>query len=126
MNSKVAKELLHIQSWLSIASVIVAQGHDHYVVDNVAQEAGDSLLIKLGEAAKRLAAHGVEAPKDVDWSDAAKTREKIAHHYSVIDREMTWMTLSVSLPQWQDALAPLFDEASAALGLAEGKRKRTE
>lgn len=95
----------------------MAKGHDAYAADEIAQEAGDSLMIKIGEAAKTLAAHGLEAPDGVSWSDAAKNREKLAHHYSITDREVTWQTLSVSLPAWEDALAPLFAQASATLNL---------
>jgi uncharacterized protein with HEPN domain len=32
----------------------------------------------------------------VSWSDAARNREKLAHHYSITDREVTWETLSES------------------------------
>jgi uncharacterized protein with HEPN domain len=53
------------------------------------------VLIKLGEAAKILAERGLQAPVGINWRDAAKQREKLAHHYSVIDREVTWQTLSV-------------------------------
>jgi uncharacterized protein with HEPN domain len=117
MEIRVAKELLHIQRWLGIAASIVASGHDAYASDEVAQEAGDSLMIKIGEAAKTLAARGLEAPDGVSWSDAAKNREKLAHHYSITDRGVTWQTLSVSLPEWGISLAPLFAQASAALDL---------
>lgn len=117
MEIRVAKELLHIQRWLALAATIVANGKSSYDTDEVAQEAGDSLMIKLGEASKTLAARGVQEPNGVSWSDAAKNREKLAHHYSVIDRDITWQTLSVALPWWEKALAPLFAEAEVALGL---------
>lgn len=116
MDMRVAKELLHIQRWMEIAETIVARGKDAYDADEVAQEGGDSVMMKIGEAAKTLAARGLAAPDGVSWSDAAKNREKIAHHYSVIDREVTWQTLSVSIPAWSEALEPLFSEAVATLG----------
>lgn len=116
MEVRVAKELLHIQRWLKVGATIVARGKESYEADEVAQEAGDSVMIKLGEAAKILAARGLEAPVGVSWADAAKNREKLAHHYSITDREVTWQTLSVSLPKWATALTPLFSEAAAALG----------
>lgn len=115
MEARVAKELLHIRRWLKVAATIVARGKESYDADDVAQEAGDSVMIKLGEAAKILAARGLDAPVGVSWSDAAKNREKLAHHYSITDREVTWQTLSVSLPKWATALTPLFSEAAAAL-----------
>ena len=121
MELRVAKELLHIQHWLVLAQAIVAQGKEAYADDELAQEAGDSLMIKIGEAAKTLAARGLEAPEGVSWSDAAKNREKLVHHYQVTDREVTWQTLSVSLPGWASALAPLFEEAASTIsGLASG------
>jgi len=121
MELRVAKELLHIQHWLELAQAIVAQGKEAYADDELAQEAGDSLMIKIGEAAKTLAARGLEAPEGVSWSDAAKNREKLVHHYQVTDREVTWQTLSVSLPGWASALASLFEEAASTIsGLASG------
>jgi uncharacterized protein with HEPN domain len=79
-------------------------------------------MIKIGEAAKTLAASGLAAPAGVSWSHAAKNREKLAHHYSITDREVTWQTLSASLPAWATALAPMFAEAAAMLdaGDADG------
>lgn len=117
MEVRVAKELLHIQRWLEVVALIVAKGKESYDADEVAQEAGDSLMIKIGEAAKTLVARGLEAPAGVNWSDAAKNREKLAHHYSITDREVTWLTLSVSLRKWAIALAPLFTQAAARLDL---------
>ena len=116
MEIGVAKELLHIQHWLEVAASIVSKGKGGaYGADEIAQEAGDSLMIKIGEAAKTLASRGFEAPAGVSWSDAAKNREKLAHHYSITDRTVTWQTLSVSLPAWQVALVPLFSAASATI-----------
>lgn len=51
MELRAAKELLHIQRWLAVAASIVANGKNVYEADEVAQEAGDSLMIKIGEAA---------------------------------------------------------------------------
>lgn len=115
MEVRIAKELLHIQRWLDIVSSIVDDGKAAYDRDPVAQEAGDSLMIKIGEASKYLAASGTVAPTGVNWSDAAKNREVLAHHYSTVDRNLTWQTLSVSLPEWQRALAPLFVEAAEVI-----------
>ncbi|MCO5294545.1 MAG: DUF86 domain-containing protein [Homoserinimonas sp.] len=115
MEIRIAKELLHIQHWLELAESIVARGKVAYDADEVVQEAGDSLMIKIGEAAKTLATRGLEAPAGMSWSDAAKNREKLAHHYSIIDRELTWQTLSVSLPEWAGSLAPLFSDAAEVI-----------
>lgn len=115
MELRVAKELLHIKRWLGVVESIVDGGKAAYDRDPVAQEAGDSLMIKIGEASKYLAARGIGAPQGVKWSDAAKNREVLAHHYSTVDRNLTWQTLSVSLREWQTALAQLFAEAKEVI-----------
>ncbi|MGK0740274.1 hypothetical protein ACSHWG_00070 [Leucobacter sp. Z1108] len=56
MELRVAKELLHIQRWLSVAASIVDRGKAAYDADEVAQEAGDSIMIKIGEAAAAIEA----------------------------------------------------------------------
>ena len=53
MERKAAKELLHIQGWLERVDEIVRRGKDAYLDDALLQ-AGDSLMMKLGEAANRL------------------------------------------------------------------------
>lgn len=74
IDRKVAKELLHIRDWLNRADDIVARGRDDYEADALLQEAGDSLMMKLGEAAGRLAKAGVEPPQGVEWTDAIANR----------------------------------------------------
>lgn len=54
MEIRFAKELLHIRRWLGIAASIVANGRDAYETDAVAQEAGDSLMIKRARLTRHL------------------------------------------------------------------------
>lgn len=66
MNSQAAKELLHIHGWLTRMAEIVRRGEAAYLDDELLQEAGDSLMMKLGKAANRLSRLGVLAPDGVD------------------------------------------------------------
>ena len=66
MDRKGAKELLHIQGWLERVDEIIRRGDEAYLVDDLLQEAGDSLMMKLGEAANRLSRLGVLAPEGVE------------------------------------------------------------
>ncbi len=50
MERRTAKELLHIESWLAHVEEIVRRGRRAYLDDVLLQEAGDSLMMKLGEA----------------------------------------------------------------------------
>ena len=47
-------------------------------------------------------------------------RNFIIHQYDQINRELTWLTLSVDLPAWRKSLARLVDEARAALDADTG------
>lgn len=115
MNRKAAKELLHIRSWLLRVDQIVKRGKERYVADELLQEAGDSLMMKLGEAANRLSRLGVLAPNGVEWAIAVANRNFIIHQYDEISRELTWVTLAVDLPAWNASLAALIEEAQGAL-----------
>jgi uncharacterized protein with HEPN domain len=115
MDRKAAKELLHIRAWLSRADEIVARRQAAYLADDLLQEAGDSLMMKLGEAAGRLSKLDVLAPDGVDWALAIANRNFIIHRYDEIDREQTWLTLSSDLPAWRASLEPLFNQAEVAL-----------
>lgn len=70
---KAAKELLHIKRWLELVDDIVARGKDAYLGDDLLREAGDSLMMKLGEAANRLSNLDVLAPAGVEWALAWRT-----------------------------------------------------
>lgn len=115
MNRKAAKELLHIQAWLARVDEILARGEAAYMADDLLQEAGDSLMMKLGEAANRLSRLDVLAPDGVEWTLAIANRNFLIHQYDEIDRALTWQTLAVDLPAWKASLQPHFDAARAAL-----------
>lgn len=115
MERATAKELLHIQGWLERVEDIIGRGRDAYLADDLLQEAGDSLMMKLGEAANRLARLGLLAPDGVEWALAVANRNFIIHQYDEINRAITWQTLFVDLPAWRSSLQPLFDTAGAAL-----------
>lgn len=118
MELKAAKELLHIQIWLSRVDEIVARGMEVYLADDLLQEAGDSLMMKLGEAANRLSRLGVLAPDGVEWALAVANRNFIIHQYDEINRELTWLTLARDLPAWKVSLQGLFKQAEMVLGEA--------
>lgn len=115
MDRKAAKELLHIQGWLKRVDEILAKGRAAYLEDDLLQEAGDSLMMKLGEAANRLSKLDVLAPGGVKWAVAIANRNFLIHQYDEINRDRTWETLSVNLPEWKTSLVPLFEEADALI-----------
>lgn len=117
MDRRTAKELLHIREWLERSDEICARGELAYAEDPLLQEAGDSLMMKLGEASGRLSRQGVSPPTGVVWTDAVANRNWLIHQYDQIDRDLTWVTLARDLTAWRTALAPLFHDAQRALEL---------
>lgn len=117
MDRRTAKEFLHLRDWLQRAREIVQAGRDAYISDPLRQEAGDSLMMKIGEAANRLSRAGVEAPVGVRWADANANRNWLIHQYDQIDRDITWATLEQDLAAWRAALADRFTDAEATLPL---------
>lgn len=124
MDRKAAKELLHIQGWLDRVDEILAKGKDAYLADALLQEAGDSLMMKLGEAAGRLAKLDVLPPDGVRWATAIANRNFLIHQYDEIDREITWATLSVNLLEWKASLAGLFIKAAARIAAENDETSR--
>jgi uncharacterized protein with HEPN domain len=115
MDRRAAKEPLHIDGWFGRSDEIVGRGKESYLADGLLQEAGDSLMMKLGEAASRLARLEVLAPDGVEWALAVANRNFIIHQYDQINRELTWLTLAVDLPAWHVSLTPMIEDARAAV-----------
>ncbi|MGV9709987.1 HepT-like ribonuclease domain-containing protein [Gordonia sp. NPDC003424] len=115
MERNAAKELLHICGWLERVEEINDRGMLAYMGDDLLHEAGDSLMMKLGEAANRLAKLGVLAPEGVEWALAVANRNFLIHQYDEINRDLTWLTLSRDLPAWRVSLSALIEEALAVI-----------
>ncbi|MGB7979337.1 MAG: HepT-like ribonuclease domain-containing protein [Candidatus Nanopelagicales bacterium] len=117
MDRKTAKELLHLRDWLDRTQEIVDRGKDAYLREDLLQEAGDSLMMKLGEASNRLSRVGFQSPSGVLRQDAIANRNWLIHQYDEIDREITWTTLTRDFPRWRQALNHVFESAEGFLGL---------
>ena len=89
-----------MREWLDRAQEIVDRGKETCLRDDLLQEAGDSLMMKLGEASNRLSRSGIEGPDGVSWQDAIANRNWLIHQYDEIDREITWTTLARDLRRW--------------------------
>jgi len=99
MDRRAAKELVHIAGWLDQVGRVVEPGRDAYLSDELLQEAGDSLMMKLGEAAGRLARLGITPPQGVEWTLAIANRKFLIHQYDQVNRALTWETLTGDLPE---------------------------
>lgn len=75
-----------------------ARGRDWYDSDpelDVPKLAADSLVLKLGEAVRRLPeAFLQEHRSDPEWRRAIGMRHRLAHDYDAVDYELVWGVVS--------------------------------
>ena len=53
----------------------------------------------MGEAAKQVTPSGRAELPDVPWSAAARTRDRLVHHYFDIDLDVLWQTVTEDVPE---------------------------
>lgn len=98
------------------AERLAARGRDWYDGDpelGVPKLAGDSLVLKLGEAVRRLPAAFLEEHRgDPVWRRAIGMRHRLAHEYEAVDYELVWDVVSRHV-------APLRRRAEVLLDLPE-------
>lgn len=66
--------------------------------DDVLRLALTKLVEIVGEAAKQVSTETKEKYPDVPWSEAARMRDRLVHHYFDIDLDVLWRTLTDDLP----------------------------
>lgn len=81
------------------AEALAARGRDWYDSDpelDVPKLAADSLVLKLGEAVRRLPQQFLdERRSDPSWRRAIGMRHRLAHDYDAVDYELVWSVVAV-------------------------------
>jgi uncharacterized protein with HEPN domain len=72
--------------------------------DRMLQLALTKLVEIIGEAAKSVSDESRARYPDVPWSEAARARDFLTHHYFQIDLDRLWYTVTESLPALKAAL----------------------
>ena len=74
-----AAGLGHSEGWPERCGEVGVRGKGDYLAEDLVQEAGAALMMKLGEAAGRLSRLDVLAPDGVQWALAVANRNFIIH-----------------------------------------------
>lgn len=77
---------------------IVERGRDAFDRDVALRRATERCLEIMGEAAKAVSVEFTAANPQVPWSDMAKVRDRLSHHYHRIDPDHLWTMASVDVP----------------------------
>lgn len=83
---------------LATAALLVARGRGAFDSDPALPLACEALCNRVGDLAKRLVTANPDCFEHPIWSQAARTRDFVVHHYERIDADALWLTMSVSLP----------------------------
>jgi uncharacterized protein with HEPN domain len=77
-----------------------------------------SQILIIGEATKRLSPAFIQAHPSMPWSDIARMRDKMTHHYRIIDQREVWDVVTRGIPELLAYIVPLLppDPASKEEG----------
>ena len=64
----------------------------------------------IGEAAKYLPEDFKSKHEEVPWSDIARTRDKLIHHYFGVDLDVVWEIVKKDLPELKEKLEKILGE----------------
>ena len=86
----------------------VARGRAAFDLDSAVREAIVYQIVVIGEAAKAVVAADPSVVSDlagIEWGLLARMRDKVAHQYWTVDREIVWSTAERDIPTIRQILA---------------------
>jgi uncharacterized protein with HEPN domain len=78
-------------------AAIVQRGRPAFDADVALRRAIERCLEILGEAAKSVSPSVTEAHPEIAWSDMAKVRDRLSHHYHRVDQGQLWTIAAVDV-----------------------------
>ncbi len=94
-------DALRVADMLMAASeieTIVRRGRAAFDEDVVLRRAIERCLEIIGEAAKSVSDTTASAHPTVPWSDMAKVRDRLSHHYHRVDPGQLWVIAEQDIP----------------------------
>ena len=83
---------------LVLAADLVTRGQDAFETDAAVRLAFEALSNRIGDLCKRLIALDPVRFADPIWSQAARNRDFVVHHYHRIDYSALWVTATSGFP----------------------------
>ena len=96
---RVDRWLSDLGATLDAAALLVARGRDEFDRDPALPLAFEALSNRVGELSKRLTTADPSRFDDPLWSQAARNRDFVVHHYDRVDAHLLWVTVSRSFPE---------------------------
>lgn len=79
-------------------AAIVERGRDAFDADVVLRRAVERCLEIIGEASKAMSQDVTDRYPEIPWSDMAKVRDRLSHHYHRVDPSQLWTMATQDVP----------------------------
>ena len=109
--------LRHIADELEFLAGIYAK-HDEvaFSSDGILQRAVARSFEIIGEATKRLGKDFCDKYPEAPWSEMARLRDKLIHHYFGIDYKLVWNVVEEEVPKLRHQILDVKERESANPG----------
>ena len=101
-DDRVDRWLSDLATTLDDAAALAARGSEEFERDAALPLAFEALSNRVGELAKRLASADPARFDDPLWSQAARNRGFVVHHYDRVDAHALWITVTRSFPELRE------------------------
>ena len=92
-----------------VAEYINGVREEDYQVNPMLRDALVRNIEVVGEAVKNLSQEITDAHPNIAWSQIARMRDKIAHHYFRINLDVVWKTATDDLPALRPQIAVIYE-----------------
>lgn len=92
-----------------VADYVNGVREEDYQVNPMLQDALVRNIEVVGEAVKNLSTETTEVHPNIAWSQIARMRDKIAHHYFRINLDVVWKTATEDLLALRPQIAAIYE-----------------
>lgn len=108
---RISRWLDDLRHALDTAADLAARGREAFDADPAVPLAFEALSNRVGDLAKRLVTADPRRFSSPVWSQAARHRDYVVHHYDRVDPELLWRTVTVSFPDLATAADSSSDQS---------------
>ncbi len=92
-----------------VANYVRGISEEDYHINAMLQDALVRNIEVVGEAVKNLSSEIKATNPDIAWSQIARMRDKIAHHYFRINLDVVWKTATEDLPTLRPQITAIYE-----------------